>query len=671
MKNSGYVAVGHLLASKNLSADVDSKKALRNFLTVLFGRMNEEIINSSTGFWRFDEFFENIEPSTENMAKFLRGILKQPNVDDHRFELEIERIVWDMIKFSYDRFCTTVLSREDYFRLFCVFNRLCNPETLLLGKRSVSFLFAKFVQTPLEEFEGTFKNIGDIVCSWQRNCGVIRHNENYVIIIKKMYDDYVRDIIIESRVKLRLPFKTTMYGKGAILKKTISITSRKIIVYEDDVDGLKNLDVPSKQEPTGKIIHEMSLVSAETKISPESKGLFSSRSKKFDVLSIRSGPGSDTGIDIVFDTGKEIYDVYAWTNAIKESEELIRSNSSRLMRLQEDLLQERKIETENQNELCYKNQDMNVRSDYSNNDKLGDGLYQYSDMPFPPKKPERSSLKTSLKRKSRSLEKLNEFKEVKTPTNTPVNSKAFFSFSEFEQSNVLGFLKTSEDSEDVLVKEIRNEQFVEKSPPKHEIPKAKKTPPAKPVRKVMSKNTASKKRFQAQYIDIHTQKMSDTENKDFRSKSVSDFSKNEPDLILSCYKKDKDYSKQISSSVPDETSVDMKIEEEKEQEIIKDVEDIESVEYREISRGNSEDLLAEKFSSLIVQNFDFDECKSDPDDENTAENSRGSRTSTIDDCNEVFLEARGTDKSVEIVTKSKNSGIDDDTPVSMNTTKFS
>ena len=186
MKNSGYVAVGHLLASKNLSADVDSKKALRNFLTVLFGRMNEEIINSSTGFWRFDEFFENIEPSTENMAKFLRGILKQPNVDDHRFELEIERIVWDMIKFSYDRFCTTVLSREDYFRLFCVFNRLCNPETLLLGKRSVSFLFAKFVQTPLEEFEGTFKNIGDIVCSWQRNCGFIRHNENYVIIIKKI-----------------------------------------------------------------------------------------------------------------------------------------------------------------------------------------------------------------------------------------------------------------------------------------------------------------------------------------------------------------------------------------------------------------------------------------------------------------------------------------------------
>ena len=190
-------------------------------------------------------------------------------------------------------------------------------------------------------------------------------------------------------------------------------------------------------------------------------------------------------------------------------------------------------------------------------------------------------------------------------------------------------------------------------------------------RREMSKNTASKKRFQAQYIDIHTQKMSDTENKDFRSKSVSDFSENEPDLILSCYKKDKDYSKQISSSVPDETSVDMKIEEEKEQEIIKDVEDIESVEYREISRGNSEDLLAEKFSSLIVQNFDFDECKSDPDDENTAENSRGSRTSTIDDCNEVFLEARGTDKSVEIVTKSKNSGIDDDTPVSMNTTKFS
>ena len=238
--------------------------------------MNEEMVNSSTGFWRFDEFFEKIEPTTENMEKFLRGILKQPHVDDHRFQLEIERIVWDMVKFSYDRFCTTSLSREDYFRLFCIFNRLCDPETLLLGKRAVSFLFAKFVQTPLEEFEGTFKNIGDIVCSWQRGNGTI--NKNYVIIIKKMYDDYVRDIIIESRVKLRLPYKTPLYGKGTILKKTISITSRKLVVYEDDADGLKNLDVPSKQEPTGKIIHEMSLVSAETKISPESKGLFSLKS---------------------------------------------------------------------------------------------------------------------------------------------------------------------------------------------------------------------------------------------------------------------------------------------------------------------------------------------------------------------------------------------------------
>lgn len=165
--------------------------------------------------------------------------------------------------------------------------------------------------------------------------------------------------------------------------------------------------------------------------------------------------------------------------------------------------------------------------------------------------------------------------------------------------------------------------------------------------------------------------MSETDNKDFRSKSVSDFSKNEPDLILSCYKKDTNNSKQISSSVPDETSVDMKIEEEeKEEEIKKDMEDIESVEYREISRGTSEDLLAEKFSSLIVQNFDFDDCKSGADDESTAENSRRSRKSTIEDSNEVFLETKGTDESVDIAPKSKNSGIDNDKSVRMNTTRI-
>ena len=68
MKNTGYVALGHLLALKKLSAEYDSKKTLRNFLSVLFGRMNETKVNSSTGFWRFDQFFENVEPNTENMA---------------------------------------------------------------------------------------------------------------------------------------------------------------------------------------------------------------------------------------------------------------------------------------------------------------------------------------------------------------------------------------------------------------------------------------------------------------------------------------------------------------------------------------------------------------------------------------------------------------------------
>ena len=625
MKNTGYVALGHLLALKKLSAEYDSKKTLRNFLSVLFGRMNETKVNSSTGFWRFDQFFENVEPNTENMAKFLRGILKQPHVDDHTFELEVERIVWDMVKFGYDRFCTKVLSREDYFRLFCIFNRLCDAETLLLGKRTISFLFAKFVQTPLEEFEGTFRNIGDIVCSWQRNGGGGRHNENYKIIIKKMYDDYVRDIIIESRVKLRLPFKTQMYGKGTILKKTISITSRKLIVYEDDVDGLKNLDVPSKQEPTGKIIHEMSLVSAETKISPESKGLFASRSKKFDVLAIRSGPGTDTGIDIVFDTGKEIYDVYAWTNAIKESEDLINASSSRLIQLKEELLQEHGID---EKESIYENQDIIDGAHDSTMAAPIVGLYRYSDMPFPPKKPARKSLKSSLKRKSRSLEKLNDNKETQTPRNTPINPESPFHFSEFEQSNVLGFLRVSAESGDVEEGGVSDQPALNESAVKHEMPKVKKIPPSKPVRKMistpMSSSTALKKRFQDQYVDVHTQKTSNSENKETRSKSVSDFSGNEPDLILSCYKKKRHKDNQSSSSVTDESIKESL--KENEQEEKEDAEVFESPKQNEMSQHNSADDLAERFSTMMVESFTFDDDKVSVESENKKIESRKSST---------------------------------------------
>ncbi len=83
MKNSGYVSIGHVLASKPVG---DLVKALRHFCTVMFCGLEEEVIHKSSGFWRFDTFFRRVEVTVESFAKFVDGILRKHGAD----ELELQ-----------------------------------------------------------------------------------------------------------------------------------------------------------------------------------------------------------------------------------------------------------------------------------------------------------------------------------------------------------------------------------------------------------------------------------------------------------------------------------------------------------------------------------------------------------------------------------------------------
>lgn len=71
--NSGYVATGHLLASKEQSAHFST---LRHFCTVIFCNLDDNVIHKSSGFWRFEQFFRSVDISVESFAKFVGGILR-------------------------------------------------------------------------------------------------------------------------------------------------------------------------------------------------------------------------------------------------------------------------------------------------------------------------------------------------------------------------------------------------------------------------------------------------------------------------------------------------------------------------------------------------------------------------------------------------------------------
>ena len=506
------------------------------------------------------------------------------------------------------------LEREDYFRLFCIFNRLCDSKTMLMGRKKSSFLFGKFVKTPPDKFEGTFEKLADCICKWQKNEDVC--NENYVTIIKKVYDDYVRDVIIESKVKFRLPYKGALYGRGSILKKTISITSRNLTVYEDEEDGLDNFDVPTKREPTGKIIHEMSLIGCQTKISPNSKGIFTSRSKKFDILSIRCA-GMETGVDIMFDTGKEIYDVYAWTNAIQECIENINTNSNRLIRLQKDLLLESSEASRNRDKDASStvqnlssrassifNVDDNIPASESKEEFVYRDTQQYSDVPIPPNKPERKSIRLSTNRKSLSTSNLSKTENLtkslpfSSPNNEYKNIRGFFHSYSVEE--------VDEMFDECSIRKNVDECSIRKNLGTNIPRKNKKIPPEKPPRKIGGKEI-SNKRYQAQYIDIHTMKRSESASCTNRAVSFADYGDIESDVFLSRHENSNigNTDKNINENSIDEV-------EERDDKINKNTNNVINYNTAAQAKDNSglqtstsvEDMV-NRYSLLIAENFDI------------------------------------------------------------------
>jgi hypothetical protein len=89
MKNSGYVAVGHVLGMKDAK---DHVKTLRHFCAVIFCNMDEDMVNKSHGFGLYDKFMSSTSASVESFAKLLDGMLKRHGVDDLEFQLKVNRI---------------------------------------------------------------------------------------------------------------------------------------------------------------------------------------------------------------------------------------------------------------------------------------------------------------------------------------------------------------------------------------------------------------------------------------------------------------------------------------------------------------------------------------------------------------------------------------------------
>jgi hypothetical protein len=159
----------------------------------------------------------------------------------------------------------------------------------------------------------------------------VRHIANWVKkglngrAIKKLYDEYVRDVIKEGRVKYAV-MSSFLQSIGDADKKirTITVTSRHLIVYDDDDN---NPDQPHLHAPAGRILHSIPLIDIETRVVNSAMG----KSKKF--LQLTSKSRAVSSIEMSFNVNNDTFDLSSWNQAVQEAVYFTQINSNRLAKV--------------------------------------------------------------------------------------------------------------------------------------------------------------------------------------------------------------------------------------------------------------------------------------------------------------------------------------------------
>ena len=312
MERSGFAAVGHLLENKSPDGYF---QAMRYFCTVMFCNMDEKLIHKSSGYWRFDQFFSSVEINVESFGKFVAGVLRRPDADLAQLQLQIERIAWDLIKCDFSGFAGGGgdIDSVALFRLFCLFNRFCRRDLIpmKLHNRAAVFICKELgVPTtvdPAPSFRGLLKH----VAVFSKTVPAIAK------AVKRLYDEFVRDVIKEGRVQFRVIDDTFGSIVNASKIKTFAVTSRHLIIYED-ADFCEDTDTDCK------VLHKIPLIATGTRLV---SGLFG-KSKMY--LELVSKSRAYPSVEMAFAANKDSFDLFSWNQAIQEGVYCTRINASRL-----------------------------------------------------------------------------------------------------------------------------------------------------------------------------------------------------------------------------------------------------------------------------------------------------------------------------------------------------
>ena len=227
INQDGYTSIAHLFELVEKPNIDEYKNVIFKFVCEI-NRLHNRSIIDRYGFDQFQNYFSNVELSLKNCIKYIRGVLKRHEVDDFEFQLMVEKLVWKSMGQHYiSDTCSGYEQEEFAFRLFCLFNRFCdcNILPLTLGPRARSLIFSWLsILEPDTDFHGTFDHVLEYVQA--------RKDPFMIVLAKKCYDQYVRDVLIEERILINtsdlvLGNGDNYFKKGKLFLKCKNMLSLK------------------------------------------------------------------------------------------------------------------------------------------------------------------------------------------------------------------------------------------------------------------------------------------------------------------------------------------------------------------------------------------------------------------------------------------------------------
>ena len=206
---------------------------------------------------------------------------------------------------------------------------------MLLQKKTACFLLRE-IGIPSKSVwdSGSCSGVGDLTLTDLFQ--VVSDNSKMVVNkkVKSLYDQYVRDVIKEGRVRFK-PDSSNFATSAQEKTRTFTVTSRVLVVRDDMEGDLGALDQPHHAEPTGKVLYRLPLVDVETRV--VKGGILSGNKMFLQVLCTSKSGGrkrrKTPALEMIFDASKEQLELYSWSQAIQEGVYATQANTNRLDKL--------------------------------------------------------------------------------------------------------------------------------------------------------------------------------------------------------------------------------------------------------------------------------------------------------------------------------------------------